>query len=137
MIEPLPPLPPPTPDLHPWLQLVGSREALLALIEHSGGLWFYVPTGAGIAGLAEIIGRPAAEHLAARCGGDRFIVPLGREWRAQILKSRGLSYRDIAIALGMTENGVYRSLRRSGLGGNVRHGADGSAGAASQLDLFD
>jgi Mor family transcriptional regulator len=127
-------LPPVTPELKPLAAMLGSREAVLALIEARGGRKLYLPQGPERSALTEILGAAVVERLARQWGGDRLRVPLGRAWRIQVYRARGMSIGDIAARLCMTEIGVYRSLRQVGLAGNV---PEVGAGAASpQLDLF-
>lgn len=129
-------LPPPTPELKPLVAMLGSREAALALIEARGGRKLYLPQGATRTELTEILGVAVVERLGRQCGGDRLRVPVGRAWRIQVYRARGMSIGDIASRLSMTEVGVYRSLKSAGLAGNVRDDADASASSPRQLDLF-
>ncbi len=130
-------LPPPPPEMKAFVELLGSRDAALKLIEARGGRLLYIPHRAERSDLVEIIGADALARLATRAGGDRLKVPLGREWRVQILRARGQSHGEIASTLGMTESGVYRSLRRSGLAGNVGDALQTPSSSPHQLDLFE
>lgn len=127
-----PMLPPPTPDLRGFVAALGSREAALRLIEARGGTTLYVPRNANRSALVEELGDRVVAALIAEYAGTYVRVPLAKAWRAQILHARGASHAEIARALGMSESGVYRTLRLAGITGNFEAEA---AAPTRQLDL--
>lgn len=112
-------LPPPTPDLAPLAQALG-REGLLTLLEKRGGTRLPVPSKVGASKLVDELGVAIAAALVEHWGGLVLKVPLGRTWRVEVLRAQGLSYADIATRVGLTEDGVWRILRTSGLTGERR-----------------
>ncbi len=108
------PLPPPTWDLKPLADLVGL-EGLLRLLETRGGTRLHVPHSLDRSELVGELGAETATALVEAHGGTRIKIPLGREWRIQVYHGRGASYTEIAVRLGLTEDGVWRSLKASGL----------------------
>jgi DNA-binding NarL/FixJ family response regulator len=104
-------LPPATDDVARLVAIVGP-EAALALVEARGGTRIYV--GEAIEGrtVADIIGVEPAARLAEAYGRETVKVPLAREWRVLVYKARGLSYREIALKAGCSENTVWETLSR-------------------------
>lgn len=86
------------------LALLGP-DALIRLAECHGGTRLYVPIQEDSA-LASEIGPEAAGKLAARYGRDYIRVPLARELRARHYRAQGLSNKEIAVRLGMTQGGI-------------------------------
>lgn len=114
-------LPPPTPEkrLRQLVAVLGSREAALRVVDALGGQTVYIPHHADRSGLPDDLGRAIVDRLISVHAGNYLIVPLAKAWRAQCYKARGLSHSAIAAKLGMTESGVYRTLRLAGIAGNV------------------
>jgi hypothetical protein len=129
-------LPPPTPDLKGLCDLCGSREAALALIEAHGGTAIYVPHRREKTDLLETIDAELIERLQRRYAGDWMRVPLAQAWRIQIYRGRGMTIRDIARRLTMTEGGVYKSLRLAGLSHSLSDARAAKPSAGQQLDLL-
>ena len=123
------PLPPPTPELRRWVQRLGP-DGTLRLIETHGGTRLYVPKSANATDLAGELGADLLAALVAWRPGEHVMVPVARDWRAQVYQARGESYAQIARRLCMTENGVWAILNRSGLTGAGRP-------AKVQLSLFN
>ena len=103
--------------LHDLVTTIG-RPATLALIEAFGGTRVYVPVAPNQASpLVRSIGREAALALSARLGGSSATnvlkVPLARDWRILAYREEGLSYREIARRLAITEDTVWRHLQRA------------------------
>jgi DNA-binding NarL/FixJ family response regulator len=110
-----PELPPPPAELA-WLSQHLAPPALLALIEAFGGTRIYVPKSPNQASpLVQAIGREAAAVLAAAHGGDELSIPIARHWQVRCLKGQGLSYREIALRLRISENSVWNHLRAASL----------------------
>jgi DNA-binding NarL/FixJ family response regulator len=110
-----PDLPPPPAELA-WLSQHQAPPALLALIEAFGGTRIYVPKAPNQASpLVQAIGREAAAKLAAAHGGDELKIPIARHWQVRCLKGQGLSYREIARRLRITEDAVWNHLRAAKL----------------------
>lgn len=118
-----PDLPPPPAELG-WLSQHLAPPALLALIQAFGGTRLYVPKAPNQASpLVQAIGREPALALAAAHGGEELKIPIARHWQVRCLKQRGLSYRQIALQLGISEDAVWTHLRAASL-------------TNAQLDLF-
>ncbi len=107
-------LPPATPELKPLAAVLGL-EGLLRLLENRAGTRLSVPMRAEGSILVDELGADVTAALVKAFGGLRPKIPLGREWRVQVYQSRGLSYSEIATRVGLTEDGVWRILRSSGL----------------------
>lgn len=103
--------PPPTDDVARIHDLIGP-EAALALIEARGGTRLYIGEAVEGRTVADIIGQEQAARLAEAYGRETIKVPLGREWRILVYRSRGLSYRAIALKAGCSENTVWETLAR-------------------------
>jgi len=112
-------------------ELIGA-EATLALVEAYGGIALYVPREVNQASpLALAIGLPAARALAQAHGGEDWIVPLVKWWRARCYRAQGLNVREIARRLQMTEKSVSAMLARA------RPPGEGKPGALpGQMDMF-
>lgn len=86
-----------------------GEPATLALLSLRPGVRLYVPRSATERFIGELGGdKEAAEALARECGGMFIALPVAREWRAAILRKRGMSARDVALALGITERTAHR-----------------------------
>ena len=114
--EPIdPPAPHPMPKVPievSWLSRVIGASATLRLVEGHGGVALYIPHEVNQSSpLARMIGLDAARQLSAAYGGERRVVPFLRWWRISVERSRGLSDRDIARKMMMTEAAVSRLLR--------------------------
>jgi hypothetical protein len=131
------PLPPPTPDLKGLCDLCGSREAALALIEAHGGTAIYVPQRHEKSDLRDTLDAGLIERLRQRYAGDWMRVPQAKAWRVQVYRGRGMTIRDIALRLTMTESGVYKSLRLAGLSNTLSSAPTSRQAAGQQLDLLD
>lgn len=118
-----PVLPTPPAELE-WLSQHLAPPALLALIEAFGGTRIYVPKAPNQGSpLVHAIGREAAAALSAAHGGDELKIPIARHWQVKCLRQRGLSYREIALKLRITEDAVWNHLNAARL-------------TSPQLDLF-
>ncbi|WP_029004801.1 helix-turn-helix domain-containing protein [Azorhizobium doebereinerae] len=117
-------LPPPTDEVARLVAIVGP-EAALELIEQRGGTRLFVSsTDVGLGGLKAIMGLEGAAKLVEACGREYFKVPVAREWRVLVYRSRGLSYAEIARKVGCSENTVWRILNAHAMTG-------------CQLDMFE
>jgi DNA-directed RNA polymerase specialized sigma24 family protein len=106
-----PDLPPPPAELARFSAHLTPAE-LLALINALGGTRVYFAATPDAEGeLARAIGLDAARRLGQALAGSLLTIPLARHWRIRILREvEGLTYRQIAQRLGMTENAVWRHL---------------------------
>lgn len=94
------------------VELIGE-DAVVRLAESFGGTRLYVPVKiAGKHELARTIGLEAAQQLCARFSPDVIQVPLARDLRARHYAAAGQTHAQIARALGMTEKGAHRLIRR-------------------------
>lgn len=110
-----PDLPAPPAELG-WLSQHLPPPALLALIKAFGGTVLYVPKAPNQASaLCQAIGRDAALALAAAYGGEHRKIPIARHWQIRCLHQRGLSYRQIATELRISEDTVWKNLNAARL----------------------
>ncbi len=111
-------LPSPPPELRPLAQVVGL-EGLFRLLEWRGGTRLPVPIRPAGSTIAAALGETTAAALVEHWGGLTLKVPIARLWRVQVHHAHGLSYAEIATRVGLTEAGVWRMLRSSGLTGDA------------------
>lgn len=104
-------LPPPPAELARFSAHL-TPDQLLAFIEAFGGTRVYFAATPDACGrLVQVVGLDAARRLGHALAGSLLTVPLARHWRIRILRDgEGLSYRDIARRLGMSESAVWRHL---------------------------
>ncbi len=108
-------LPPPPAELA-WLSQHLAPPALLALIQAFGGTCIYIAKAPNQASpLVQALGRDAALALAAAHGGEHLKIPIARHWQIRCLHQRGLSYRQIASQLRITEDTVWKNLNAARL----------------------
>ena len=109
-------------SLRDLVELIGLPAAL-ALVEHWGGvIALYVPQEMHAAHpLARRLGVEAAHKLASVYGGGSITIPRAahalrraRDREVMRLRAEGLSPRDIAPQVGLTERWVWEILRRCG-----------------------
>ena len=95
--------------------IVGS-DATLALIEAKAGTRLHVPKNHALAGvLRGIVGAEAAAKLCESFGGTDLKVPRDAGWRIRLYRARGLTYREIAQKVGVSETHVARVLSAANL----------------------
>lgn len=87
-------------------------EAYLKLLEYRGGCRIDIPKDVARSRLTRIIGEEGARKLAVAFMGGVVVIPLDREFRAVQLRRKGKSNRQIALALGVTENAVVKIFMR-------------------------
>ncbi|MDI4664694.1 helix-turn-helix domain-containing protein [Xanthobacter autotrophicus] len=117
-------LPPPTREVSRLARLIGP-EPTLALVERWGGTRLYVPSPIPEGHeIWHVVGVDAARYLAERYGHGQMMVPVARRWRVLVYRARGMSYAQIARAVGGSERSVYRILSET-------------EGAIGQMDFFD
>lgn len=87
-------------------------DAFVRLAERFGGQRLYVPHGLEVPGLADAIGREAADKFHTYYRGEDVKVPLARELFAQRYWVDGLSRGEIATRLRMTQSGVEKMFGR-------------------------
>jgi hypothetical protein len=104
--------PRPPAELAALADVVGA-EGTLALIETHGGTRLYVPKLQANADMIALVGATQAEALSRAIGGNTVKVPLAKRWRCLVYRSRGLTYRQIALKLNITEDIVHRWLKRA------------------------
>lgn len=102
---------PPTDDVARLVEIIGP-EAAMRLIEARGGTRVYLSDAGEGRTVSDIVGVDAAAKLNAIYGRDKFKVPLARDWRVLCYRQQGLSYRQMALRVGCSENGVGNILRR-------------------------
>jgi hypothetical protein len=107
-----------------------GADATFRLIEEFGGTRLFVAkTPREGSRLVSTIGMDAARRLAIKFGSDTIALPLARPWRVHVYRARGLSYPQIAKAVGVSEATVARLLKGMGLTNQRTQVADVSASA--------
>ena len=106
--------PRPPAELSGLVDVVGADGAL-ALIETYGGTRFYVPKQKPNADMVRLLGEVAATMLVQQIGGNTIKVPLAKRWRCLVYRSRGRTYRSIALGLNITEDVVHRWLKAANM----------------------
>jgi hypothetical protein len=105
--------PPPPAELSFLTDAIGA-EATLALIEARAGTRVYVPGQINADGwLAKAIGTTGAAALAEAHGGCYITPPAAKRWRAHVYRTRGQSYAEIALRIGVAERTVWKYLATS------------------------
>jgi len=111
------------------LKALLGDAGFIALVQAFGGTRLYVPEKPQPdSELVTAIGEEAARRLTRRYAPDVLRVPLAREELAIHYRAAGLSNRDIARKLRITETGVNKLFRRR---------PDTPVKGAAQLPLFD
>lgn len=103
-------VPKPPAHVEPYVRVLGVDLAVKFLLAF-GGADLYIPAVPnGRSRLVEVIGREAAERLAAIAHTLPKRVPTAKPWIAQVLASRGLPKADIARTLHSSDVAVRRWL---------------------------
>lgn len=98
------------PQAQRLVELIGV-EMTLKLMNLHGGSRVFVPLRAKPGQrLARELSPEAEAALVDEFGGNNLDVPLCKTWRARIYRSRGMTHRDIALALGCNERSVREWL---------------------------
>lgn len=92
------------------LELLG-HDGFMAFVEAYGGLRVYIANNTETSKLAENLPANVLTTLANRFRGDVIRVPLAKHYRARHYRLAGMSDRDIARKLGMTESGVEKLFK--------------------------
>lgn len=100
-------------DLTGELLAALGDDGFFRLTEVYAGVRLYVPANIDRSELPEAIGADIAARLAKAYPGGYIRVPLAREFRARRYVEQGLTVRDIALRLGLTETGVNKLIRRA------------------------
>lgn len=90
-----------------------GEDGFFVLVEAHAGMRLYIPADPDRSDLPGTIGIEYATHLSNLFRGGYIKVPLAREFRALRYRDRGLSNKDVARKLGLTENGVERLFNRA------------------------
>jgi DNA-binding NarL/FixJ family response regulator len=117
-------MPPADQDIRPppnirWLIDLLGEEAALRLVDVHAGTRFFVPKT--LTARSELVRSTQLDAkvlapLVRSLGGELLNLPLCREWRVRIYRSReGLTYSQIAQRLGITERAVWRILNNGGM----------------------
>ncbi|SOC82857.1 hypothetical protein SAMN05421890_1279 [Ensifer adhaerens] len=93
--------------------LLGDEDAF-RFFENFAGCRVYIPWKWEVlhADLSEVLTEGAIKKLSADYGGTYIACPMARDFRALQYLGLKMSYRQIALRLGMTENGVYKIKAR-------------------------
>lgn len=120
-------------DLVADLRAILGDDDFFALVEAHAGVRLYVPSDPTRSELPTTIGITSATRLSKAYPGGYIKVPLARDFRALRYRESGLSNRDIARRLGLTETGVERLLKRAR---RANPGRGTKPKDTRQLDLF-
>jgi hypothetical protein len=98
-------------------ELLGALgfDGFVRLVEAHGGIRLYVPQAPDASLLTQDIGLDNTSRLCKEFGRSYIRVPLGREQRAHKYRRDGMSNSMIARKLGITETGVEKLFRRTGV----------------------
>ncbi|MGC4407541.1 winged helix-turn-helix transcriptional regulator [Rhizobium rosettiformans] len=88
-------------------------DGFFALVEAHAGVRLYVPEDLARSELPKAIGFENAARLSKLYPCGYIKVPLARPFRALRYREAGMSNRDIARRLGLTESGVEKLLKRA------------------------
>ena len=97
------------------IETVVGREAALRLARQLGGRSVHVPQPGHLTAehpVSTALGMRAARQLADRFQGEKLYIPMGRQTEVQALAAQGLSTKEIAARLRISERSVQR-LRRA------------------------
>ncbi|MCD2176464.1 hypothetical protein [Rhizobium sp. C1] len=100
-------------DLTGELMAALGEDGFFVLTEAYAGVRLYVPANIERSDLPETIGRDHAARLAKAYPGGYIRVPLAREFRARRYVASGMTIREIALKLGLTETGVNKLIKRA------------------------
>lgn len=96
-----------------YLRDLLGEESFVRFCQAFGGTRVYVPLKVKRGGdIVRAIGEEAARRLVDARAAEWIRVPLARRDRALFYYSRNMSQADIALKLGITENGVQKLLYR-------------------------
>jgi hypothetical protein len=113
------------------LEMLGEA-GVLRLVEAYAGLRQFIPKDPENSDVTARLGIEITTLLAKAYGGNTIPVPLARTFRARIYRDSGMSNREIAARLGLTENGVQKIfIREKKAGRPLKSKRD-----HRQLDLF-
>ncbi len=97
------------------LERMLGADAAMRLMARRAGQVIYVPKVV-TALLLDMAGSQAgADQMVADHAGDRVIIPSGRKWRMIHLIKSGMSTRDTALTMGVTERAVRQIVSQAGL----------------------
>lgn len=99
-------------DLTGELLAALGEDGFFQLTEAYAGVRLYVPANIDRSELPAVIGTDFAARLAKCYPGSHIRVPLAREFRARRYLAEGLTIREIALKLGLTETGVNKLIER-------------------------
>lgn len=100
-------------DLTQELMDTLGEDGFFRLVEAHAGLRLYIPAHIDRSELSDTIGIEATARLCNLYRGGYIKVPLAREFRALRYREAGLSNKDIARRLGLTETGVELLFQRA------------------------
>jgi len=120
-------------DLTGELLSILGDDGFFRLTEAYAGVRLYVPANIDRSELPAVIGTDFAARLARAYPGSHIRVPLAREFRARRYVAGGLTIREIALKLGLTETGVNKLIERMR---NAQPLTRPSRKDPRQLDLF-
>lgn len=101
----------PPPQAAQLVRLIGLDLALRLMELHGGSRVFVPLSPAPTQKLARELSPEAEAALVGEYGGGNIEVPLCKAWRARIYRQRGMTHREIALALGCGERTVRCYLR--------------------------
>jgi len=111
-----------------------GEDGFYQLTEAYAGTRLYVPGDIARSELPSVIGAENARRLSNVFPGGYIRIPLARSFRAARYRLEGLSNRDIARRLGLSEGGVDKLFAREG---KKAPRPQRSKKDTRQIDMFD
>ncbi len=105
------PMPRPTAQVEPYVQILGVDLTMTFLLTFGGAQLYLSNDPKGKSQVETLLGYDKLKELAAR-PGLQSRVPLAKRWLAEMLDWQGHSNAHIARTLRVTEQTVSRYLRR-------------------------
>ncbi len=105
------PMPRPTAQVEPYVQILGVDRTMTFLLTFGGAQLYLSNDPKGKSQVETLLGYDKLKELAAR-PGLQSRVPLAKRWLAEMLDWQGHSGAHIARTLRVTEQTVSRYLRR-------------------------
>ncbi|KNY13622.1 hypothetical protein AKG11_28220 [Shinella sp. SUS2] len=111
-----------------------GEDDFLLLVERAGGARLYVPGDLTRSDLPSLVGVEMADRLSKLYRNNYIRVPLARDIRISRYRKAGMSNREIARTLGISESGVDKAIQR----GKRRRPADfPKKKDERQMDMLD
>lgn len=114
------------------MELLGE-DGFFVLVDNFPGVDVFAPEDLTKSNLPNVLGLDVTRKLSEVYRRNYIPVPLARTFRARRYRASGMSNRDIALRLGLTQSAVEKIFNREKKAGRqIRSPRD-----RNQLDLFD